>query len=450
MKKVNALILTLVTLLGACTTTNKTASVANNDLANSQHSIKRFSVTPTLETRPLPKDGPRGFDADDPAIWVNPEDGRLSLVAATLKRGGMDIYDMQGQLVQHIPAKLAPACEVETKSQACPNVGGRWNNVDVIYDFDINGEQHDLFVVSDRGTDTIDIFKIDYAAYQGGAAPIQDITSGRNTPPIFTQSQADLNNGDTAYGLAAVKLDSTHVFVTQNNQPVVAELILQAEDNGEVGYRIARHMAFPSKFLLPDHTVWQACTDNDDEYPHFEGIVADIQHNALYLAQEDIGLWRVALDQPGDVAQWSLFARVNDYGKPYTRTWSDSEEEYLCDPVTDVKTQLGSTYLHADVEGLTMYDAGNGDGYLAVSSQGNNSVVLFERATLNPVAVFNVVAGVIDGVMETDGMMISEANLGSIFAQGVLIMQDGENQDSETQPSTNFKYVDWKTIADQL
>ena len=162
------------------------------------------------------------------------------------------------------------------------------------------------------------------------------------------------------------------------------------------------------------------------------------------------GLWRVALDQPGDVAQWSLFARVNDYGKPYTRIWSDSEEEYLCAPVKDVKTQLGSTYLHADVEGLTLYDAGNGDGYLAVSSQGNNSVVLFERAALNPGAVFNVVAGVIDGVMETDGMMISEANLGSIFAQGVLIMQDGENQDSETQPSTNFKYVDWKTIADQL
>ena len=48
-------------------------------------------------------------DADDPAIWVHPKDVSSSLVLATLKEGGLDVYDLSGALVQHVAPDAAPA-----------------------------------------------------------------------------------------------------------------------------------------------------------------------------------------------------------------------------------------------------------------------------------------------------------------------------------------------------
>src|SRR5688500_10680119 len=49
-------------------------------------------------------DGERLSNADDPAIWVHPTEDRQhkSIVVATLKEGGIDVYNLQGQLLQHI------------------------------------------------------------------------------------------------------------------------------------------------------------------------------------------------------------------------------------------------------------------------------------------------------------------------------------------------------------
>ncbi len=55
------------------------------------------TVTAVLETRPSFGDDAGGnADADDPAIWVDPKDPTRSLVVATLKEGGLDVYDLSG------------------------------------------------------------------------------------------------------------------------------------------------------------------------------------------------------------------------------------------------------------------------------------------------------------------------------------------------------------------
>ena len=101
----------------------------------------------------------------------------------------------------------------------------------------------------------------------------------------------------------------------------------------------------------------------------------------------------------------------------------------------------------------------HGQCYLLASSQGNKTIALFNRqAPHQYINSFTVADGGIDGVKETDGMMVVNADLGKGFSQGVLVMQDGDNQARSTQgvkanqqrESTNFKYVPWAGIAKAL
>ena len=69
---------------------------------------------------------------------------------------------------------------------------------------------------------------------------------------------------------------------------------------------------------------------------------------------------------------------------------------------------------------------------------------------------FTIGAGTIDGVNETDGMMVVNTDLGGKFDQGVLIMQDGDNlppvslKQDTARESTNFKYIAWRDVASKL
>ena len=66
-------------------------------------------VTAVLETRGHFDDAAGlNTDVDDPAIWIHPTDKTQSIVAATLKEGGMDVYNLNGKLLQHIAADAAP------------------------------------------------------------------------------------------------------------------------------------------------------------------------------------------------------------------------------------------------------------------------------------------------------------------------------------------------------
>lgn len=66
-----------------------------------------------------------------------------------------------------------------------------------------------------------------------------------------------------------------------------------------------------------------------------------------------------------------------------------------------------SPALKDNLEGVGLYDAGGGRGYIVVSSQGNNSYAVFRREGDNAyVGSFAVTANAakgIDGVSETDG-----------------------------------------------
>ncbi len=410
-------------------------------------------VQPTLETRAHFDDAAGGTaDVDDPAIWVNPKDPKASLVVSTLKERGIDVYDLDGKLVQHIPPAQPPACTAQ-QTDCAGNRPGRINNADLIYGFPVAGTSADLVVVSDRGLDKIAIYRLQPS--QAGPVLLQDVTA-EPSAYIFSNDQDEVNTTRTAYGLAVAKTDVPRVFVSQNGTARVAVLDLIEGNDGQVAYRANAMLQFPSSFKLENGSEWTPC-NSDSDAPHFEGMVADLANNRLYLAQEAVGVWHIALDDPQDQSQWRLFARVRDFGAPYTRTWDEAEQEYRCDAVAGASSGVGEPYLYPDVEGLTLYESNETEGYLLVSSQGNNTVVVYEREAPNTyLGSFRVDDGAVDGVNETDGMMVTPANLGGSFSEGLLVMQDGKNMpvvyDEHGAPreSSNFKFVAWGDIAAAL
>ena len=150
-----------------------------------------------------------------------------------------------------------------------------------------------------------------------------------------------------------------------------------------------------------------------------EGCVADDRSGLLFVGEEDRGLWVTSAraDQPATLK--------------------------MVMPVGE--------WLHDDVEGMGIYH-GAKRSYLVVSSQGNNSYVVFDAAA--PFAVrgafrvgLDAVSG-IDGASETDGLDVTSANLGRPFARGMLVVHDGYKRMPDG--AQNYKAVAWDDIARAL
>lgn len=202
---------------------------------------------------------------------------------------------------------------------------------------------------------------------------------------------ADGATGLTVYGMCMGRFDgATYVYVN--------------DKDGRVGQWEVRAEG-PGVALTMRRTVAV------DSQP--EGCVVDDIHRRLYVGEEKVGIWRF------------------DAGP-------DAVTDKIAVDVTGADGRL-----IADVEGLAIYDAGDGEGWLLASSQGDSAFAVYERTGDNAfVGRFRVVAGSIDAVGETDGIEVSSAPLGPEFPQGMFVAMDDRNEGF----GTGFKYVDWRAI----
>ena len=100
--------------------------------------------------------------------------------------------------------------------------------------------------------------------------------------------------------------------------------------------------------------------------------------------------------------------------------------------------------LDADVEGLTIYYAADGAGYLIASSQGSSTYVIYERDGDNAhLTNFRIAEGIIDAAVESDGIEVSNQSLGPLWPDGLFIAHDDHNEDF----TRNFKLVGWGDLA---
>jgi 3-phytase len=321
-------------------------------------------VRPIAETVPV---GQGGDAADDPAIWVNRVDPARSLIIGTDKQAGLGVYNLAGKRVSFA-------------------ADGKMNNVDLRDGFKLAGQAVTLVSASDRTKNAIALYVLDGAT--GTLRNVSDSVQGTGL-------------GDP-YGLCMYrgKGGKTYVFINDTDGKM-RQWRLEATTTGTVKAVLVREFAFATQT---------------------EGCVADDETGWLYVAEEDVALWRLNAEPKG----------------PEKRT--------------QVTSVASNPALKDDLEGVSLYLQPGGKGYIVVSSQGNNSYAVFARDGDNPyIGSFAVVANGpagIDGSSETDGLDVTSRPMGPLFPNGALVTQDGRNV-SPPQPQ-NFKITPWTGIEAAL
>ncbi|MEL7075050.1 MAG: phytase [Cyanobacteria bacterium J06582_2] len=222
-------------------------------------------------------------DADDPAIYLHPEDPAQSFVITTFKDGGLRVYDLAGEEIQSITPE---------------NI--RYNNVDITYGVEypsqIVGESAtvDLAIVSDRENDTLAIFAINPNGGDNNGLPgsgiLTDVTAIDVPESIFGVDDGEA----TAYGLAtytSVVDGKNYVFVSQADGNQIAQLEIQpglgAADGLEVSAEVVRTFAVP----VPE--------GEDPADFQVEGMVVDRETGKLFVGQEEFGIWQYDAEPNG-------------------------------------------------------------------------------------------------------------------------------------------------------
>ena len=311
------------------------------------------NVAATAETDPVDT---AADAADDPAIWRNPRDPAQSLVIGTDKKAGIHVYDLKGKRVSFTPA-------------------ARLNNVDLR---ELGGRV--IAAASDRADVAqahVSLFTLD--------------TSTRRLVPI---GRYPVGPGE-AYGMC--------LWTRAKDKALFGFVVLK---DGRID-QVAIDLSGASPTVTPVRSMKLAS--------QAEGCVVDDRAGLLYVAEEDVGLWRFAADPAA----------------PTTAT-----------PIAKVD----GTTLVADAEGLALTPAGRTGGYLVASSQGDNAYTLYRLPGVTYAGRFRIGGGAIDGTSDTDGIELALGDFGPDYPKGLLVAQDGDNA-----PYTqNFKYVSWAAVRKAL
>ncbi|KAB7646526.1 phytase [Polymorphobacter fuscus] len=293
--------------------------------------------------------------ADDPAVWRNAADPAASLIIGTDKKAGLYVYGLDGKVRDFSDA-------------------GRVNNVDVA-----NHKGRAIVAASDRNDNAsahVALFGLDPA-----------------TAKLTVLGRVPAGAGE-AYGLCLYAApDALYAFVVLKDG-TINQLALDLSGPAPSA-RIVRTMKLGTQS---------------------EGCVVDPRTRRLYVAEEDVGLWR-------------FDARAGGATTPVKIAAADGRE------------------IVADAEGVAIAAEGRGNGgYLVVSSQGDNAYAVYRLSDDRYVGRFRIGAGAFGATSETDGIEIATGNFGPQFPGGLMIAQDGDNAPA----AQNFKLVDWRKVKAAL
>lgn len=218
---------------------------------------------------------------------------------------------------------------------------------------------------------------------------------------IDIQARPLQSNLKKIYGFGMYKSPKTgKVYALPNGKDGKVEQWELFESNGKVDGKIVRTFDVGSQV---------------------EGIVADDYHAKIYVGEEDKALWKYDAEPSSDSKKRVQVISVKDHN------------------------------MKSDFEGVTIYDAGNGKGYIILSSQGNNSYAVFDRLSNQYMGSFRLVEGKgVDGTYDTDGIDVTSHAFGTKYPKGFFIAQDGANTKAKDTLHQNFKVLDWRKVSNAL
>jgi len=206
--------------------------------------VERSTVTvsATVETDPV---STFGDAADDPAIWVHPENPEMSVIIGAQKKHGIEVYDLSGNTLQS-------------------RADGRINNVDLRSGFSLGGEQVAVVAASNRSTDSISVYVVDPESRTLVESADGLIPTGMIDP----------------YGMCMYKSDvsgNTYVFINDTDGIVKQWQLTDAGDK-KIGATLLREFSVGSQT---------------------EGCVADDENGDFYVGEEDVGIWKYSAEPDG-------------------------------------------------------------------------------------------------------------------------------------------------------
>ncbi len=315
-------------------------------------------VKPLVQTAPMDRSGDA---ADDPAIWLHPQNPEQSLIFGTNKKWGLLIYNLEGEQVQAIAT-------------------GHINNVDIRQGVQMVNSTGDIAVASNRSDNSISLYKIN---------PVNGHTAEWAS---FSTNLKDV------YGICLYQAKADQIYTFINDK-----------DGRVQQYKLNLQKDQPTAELVREFKL--------ASQP--EGCVANDESGALFIGEEDVGVWLASADKNSN-SPAKLIASVG-------------------------------THLVDDVEGLGLIKNSRGH-FLVVSSQGDNSYAVFDASTpyayRGSVRVGFNAEQKIDGTSETDGIAVNGAAFGKQFPQGILVVQDGFNL--MPKQAQNFKLVSWEDVLEVL
>lgn len=237
------------------------------------------------------------------------------------------------------------------------SVPGKPGNIDVRYNFSLSGQKVDFISYCDRDNNEMVIYTID------------------RTTRLISLAGAFPALGDV-YGIALYQshIDSSHYVIvsSEGGDGELRQWKLVDNGNGTIGGIHERSWINGPGGLT-------------------EGVVADDETGKLYAAVEDGGIYKYDAEP----------------------TEADPAEEFIL--------PVGIDGLTADVEGIAIYYAAGGAGYLVASSQGNSTFKVYDRQPPhNLITTFTI-----QSASSTDGIDITNVNLGGEYLKGMFVAHNG-------------------------
>ncbi len=255
----------------------------------------------------------------------------------------------------------------------------RPGNIDVVYNFSFNGRLIDLV-----GFNTRSVNNARFGFYMINEATLELDSLG------FPRTDGW---NDELYGCALYRSPVNQSFYAfgSDQSSRIQQYHFFDDGNGGIAVELKRS--------------WQ----NGSAFFPTEGMVADHENGLLYAANENEGIYVY-----------------------------DAEEDQPTGHIRFLGLDPGK--LDDDVEGVAIYYAANGSGYLIASSQGENYFSVFERAGDNAfVGTFQI-----NGVRDTDGIDVLSSTLDENFPAGIFACH---NDRLEPQ---HVELVSWEDISNDF
>lgn len=329
------------------------------------------TVAPVLSTEPV------AVDSDDPAVWIHPTDPLQSLVVGTDKGGSLYVFNLDGAI---IPEKTF-------------STGGRFNNVDVEYGFELAGESFDIAVATDRPVRLLRVLRLpEMTPIDNGGIPVFEGEEGDAGLPMGIALYKRPTDG-AVFAIVSRKTGPSGAYLWQYR--------LSDDGDGHVtGTKVREFGTFSDATSIDEEGV--------AELGEIESVAVDDALGHVYYSDELTGVRKYHADPDA--------------------------------PDADVELALFGTDGFADQrEGISLYTINDGTGYILVSDQQGNAFRIFRReGEPDDPHHHQLVKAVKVSTNESDGSEVTNAALGERFPSGLFVAMS----DNQT-----FQYYSWDDIA---